>query len=144
MIEAVDWRDHAALLLDAGRAAATRRAVALQAIVIDDRSYERAKRNTDFIKAVHLPRRLPAVGRARSSARLATPACRPVDVHRIGHHYPETLRRWQANLDAQPERDPATGVRRALPADVALLPAVLHRRLRSPHIDGVHVVLDKG
>jgi cyclopropane-fatty-acyl-phospholipid synthase len=98
MIEAVDWRDHdgffdtcAGLLAPGGRAA-------LQAIVIADESFERAKRHDDFIRAAIFPGGcLPSVASIHASARRA--GLRLVDLCDIGDHYPETLRRWRANVE---------------------------------------------
>jgi cyclopropane-fatty-acyl-phospholipid synthase len=101
MIEAVDWRHHdqflkacAALLADDGVAA-------LQAIVIDDRSFERAKRHQDFVRRMVFPGGcLPSVASITASLARATDL-RLVDLEDIGRHYAETLRRWAANLRAR-------------------------------------------
>jgi len=100
MIEAVDWRRHdeflatcAALLADDGLAA-------VQAIVIDDRSFERAKRHQDFIRRMVFPGGcLPSVASLTASLARSTDL-RIVDLEDIGRHYAETLRRWRANLDS--------------------------------------------
>jgi cyclopropane-fatty-acyl-phospholipid synthase len=97
MIEAVDWRDHdrffdvcARLLRPDGRAA-------LQAIVIADESFERAKRHDDFIRRAIFPGGcLPSVTSIHASARGA--GLRLVELADVGDHYPETLRRWRANV----------------------------------------------
>jgi len=98
MIEAVDWRHHddflsacAGLLCDDGLAV-------LQAIVVDDRSYDRAKRHHDFIRAMVFPGGcLPSVASITASLARATDL-RVVDLEDIGRHYAETLRRWATNL----------------------------------------------
>ena len=98
MIEAVDWRHHdeflaacARLLVDGGLAA-------LQAIVIDDRSFERAKRHDDFIRRMVFPGGcLPSITSLTRSFARATDL-RIVDLEDIGRHYAETLRLWAANL----------------------------------------------
>jgi cyclopropane-fatty-acyl-phospholipid synthase len=100
MVEAVDWRHHdeflracSALLTDDGLAA-------LQAIVIDDRSFERAKRHRDFIKEMVFPGGcIPSVTSIADSLVRATDL-RIVDLEDIGRHYAETLRRWSLNLKA--------------------------------------------
>ena len=101
MIEAVDWRRHdqffatcARLLTDKGR-------MALQAITIEDASYERAKLHDDFIRAMVFPGGcLPSVSTIAASV-ARTSNLRIVDLEDIGPHYAETLRRWRANLVAQ-------------------------------------------
>ena len=101
MIEAVDWRRHdqffatcARLLTDDGR-------MALQAITIEDASYERAKLHDDFIRAMVFPGGcLPSVSTIAASV-ARTSNLRIVDLQDIGPHYAETLRRWRANLEAE-------------------------------------------
>ena len=100
MIEAVDWRHHdkflascSALLEDDGLAA-------LQAIVIDDRSFERAKRHDDFIRRMVFPGGcLPSVASLSASLARATDLA-IVDLDDIGRHYAETLKRWAENLES--------------------------------------------
>jgi cyclopropane-fatty-acyl-phospholipid synthase len=98
MIEAVDWRQHdtffrrcAGLLRDDGL-------MALQAITIDDRSFERAKNGTDFVREYIFPGGcLPSLEAIGRSLRRVTPMT-VVDVEDIGRHYAETLGRWHRNL----------------------------------------------
>jgi len=98
MIEAVDWRQHdtffrtcAGLLHDEGL-------MALQAITIDDRSFERAKNGTDFVREYIFPGGcLPSLEAITRSLRRATPMM-VVDVEDIGRHYAETLRRWDERV----------------------------------------------
>ena len=110
MIEAVDWRQHdaffgtcAGLLRDDGL-------MALQAITIEDRSYERAKNGTDFIREYIFPGGcLPSMEAMARSLRRATPLT-VIDVEDIGRHYAETLRRWRENLDARRDEVAALGL----------------------------------
>ncbi len=98
MIEAVDWRLHdqfvsacATLLTDDGLAV-------LQAIVIDDHSFERAKRHRDFVRQMVFPGGcIPSVASITASLARATDL-RIIDLEDIGRHYAETLRRWSQNL----------------------------------------------
>jgi cyclopropane-fatty-acyl-phospholipid synthase len=105
MIEAVDWREYdtffahcRGLLDDAG-------ALAMQAIVVRDESFDRVKLNTDFIKAAIFP------GGCLPSVRALTAAANRngfshAHEHDIGPHYGETLRRWRRNLgDARDDLD---------------------------------------
>lgn len=97
MIEAVDWREHdgffarcAALLRPDGLAL-------LQAIVIADGSFDRAKHHDDFIRAAVFPGGcLPSVTSIAASAHRA--GLRIVGLDDIGAHYAETLRRWRARV----------------------------------------------
>jgi len=143
MIEAVDWRDHGAYFDVLAERVRPGGLAALQAIVIDDRSYERAKRHTDFIKAFVFPGGcLPSVASIERSA-AGTGRLAVADVTRIGHHYPETLRRWQANLHAHRAEIEALGFdqRRFRIWDMYFEYCI--GAFESGHIDVVQVLLQK-
>lgn len=97
MIEAVDWRELdgyfevcASLLRTDGR-------MGLQAILIDDDRYERAKDTQDFIKEFIFPGGcLPSVGSIERSS--AAAGLEVTGIERFGRSYAETLRRWRVNL----------------------------------------------
>ena len=110
MIEAVGWKDFGTFFERCAELLAPDGAMLLQAITIDDRAYEVEKASRSFIRTLHLPERLPAVGRGDRPLRRAP--------HRPAHrrtsrtstpHYAETLRRWRANLERDPERLAALG-----------------------------------
>jgi cyclopropane-fatty-acyl-phospholipid synthase len=100
MIEAVDWRLHdqflakcASLLQDEGLAA-------LQVIVIDDKSFERAKRHRDFIREMVFPGGcIPSITSLMTSVTRATDL-RLIGLEDIGQHYAETLHRWTENISS--------------------------------------------
>ncbi|MGO8871877.1 MAG: class I SAM-dependent methyltransferase [Acidimicrobiales bacterium] len=110
MIEAVDWRHHdtffgtsASLLRDDGL-------MALQAITIDDRSYERAKNGTDFVCELIFPGScIPSVEAITRSVRRSTPMV-VFDLEDIGHHYVETLHRWYENVESHRDEITALGL----------------------------------
>jgi cyclopropane-fatty-acyl-phospholipid synthase len=98
MIEAVDWREYdrffetcSRLLRDDGR-------MALQAIVLPDQRFERAKTTQDFIKRFVFPGGcLPSV----ESILRSTTARTDLALTRLddmGHHYALTLARWRERL----------------------------------------------
>ena len=97
MIEAVDWRDHdtyfaacARLVREGGRAA-------IQAILINERSFERTKRHDDFLRRTIFPGGcLPSLQSIDTASTRA--GLRLLELHDIGEHYPETLRAWRANV----------------------------------------------
>jgi len=97
MIEAVDWRDHDAYFGTCARLLRPGGTALIQAIVIDDASFERAKHHDDFIR-----RRIFPGGCLPSQRVIETVARRSglevVGVADIGEHYPETLRQWRANV----------------------------------------------
>jgi cyclopropane-fatty-acyl-phospholipid synthase len=98
MIEAVDWRLLGTFFETCARLLRADGLMALQAITIADRSYDRAKNHRDFIKEFIFPGGcLPslqsiAIATARTDMSL-------VDLEDIGRHYAETLRRWRAAVD---------------------------------------------
>ncbi len=98
MIEAVDWRRHDEFFATCARLLNGHGRMGLQAITIADGAFERAKLHTDFVRAMVFPGGcLPSLSSmSRSLAR--TSDLRIVDLEDIGAHYPETLRRWRANL----------------------------------------------
>ena len=97
MIEAVDWRDHPTFFTACARLLRPEGLAALQAIVISDSSFHRAKRHDDFIRHDIFPGGcLPSVASLATEAGRA--GLRMVEMEDIGTHYPETLRRWADNL----------------------------------------------
>ncbi|HSN01958.1 MAG TPA: cyclopropane-fatty-acyl-phospholipid synthase family protein [Acidimicrobiales bacterium] len=98
MIEAVDWRQVPGFFRACSRLLAPDGLMALQAITIDDASYDRAKTTTDFIKAFVFPGgSLPSMTSLTAASTRAH--LRVVDVEDIGRHYAETLRRWRENFE---------------------------------------------
>ena len=72
----------------------------MQAITIDDRQYERAKRSVDFIQRFIFPGScIPSTSAlCRAAARASDFSI--IHVDDIGAHYPPTLRAWRQNLQA--------------------------------------------
>jgi len=109
MIEAVDWRRHDAFFATCGRLLKPDGLMALQAITIADRSYERAKRHDDFIRRLIFPGGcLPSVSALCRSATRSS-ELRLVDLEDIGRHYATTLARWRVNFEAGWETVAAAG-----------------------------------
>ena len=101
MIEAVDWRLHDAFFAKCAALLTPRGLGVLQAIVIEDQSFQRSKRHRDFIREMVFPDGfLPSVGSMSASVARATDF-QLIDLEDIGLHYAETLRRWQDNLVSQ-------------------------------------------
>jgi len=109
MIEAVDWRDHddffrvcSELLSDDGL-------MALQAIVVPDQRFERAKTSQDFIKQFVFPGAcLPSVGAINAACSRVTDLSM-VRLDEFPQHYAETLFRWRENLTKREEDARALG-----------------------------------
>lgn len=98
MIEAVDWPLLDIYFDSCARLLRPEGLMALQAITISERSYDRAKNHRDFIKEFIFP------GGCLSSVQVITEAAgkadlRVVDLEDIGRHYAETLRRWRAAVE---------------------------------------------
>ena len=109
MIEAVDWRQYDAYFASLRRLLSNDGALAMQAIVVPDKSFDRLKRHTDFIKAAIFPGGcLPSIGALTAAASRNDLTLRNAD--HIGRHYGETLRRWRTNLDAIKTELPAFGL----------------------------------
>ncbi len=97
MIEAVPWWEHETFFAACARLLRPGGRMAMQAIVIDDRSFDRAKRANDFIKAHVFPGScIPSLAAIRDATRSAD--LRIARIDDFGPHYAETLRRWRANL----------------------------------------------
>jgi cyclopropane-fatty-acyl-phospholipid synthase len=143
MIEAVDWRCHdqflqacAALLKDDGVAA-------LQAIVIDDRSFERAKRHQDFVRRMVFPGGcIPSVASITASLARSTDL-RIIDLEDIGRHYAETLRRWSENLEVQDDAVRRLGARAEFLRLWALYLAYCEASFIERHVSDVQLLLAK-
>lgn len=98
MIEAVDWREHDAYVEALDRLLAPGGLIGLQAILIDDSHYERAKTTTDFIKAHVFPGGcLPSL-RSLAATVSRHSALQIVDVEDLGAHYVATLDEWARRL----------------------------------------------
>ena len=130
MIEAVDWRDYDTFFASpATPADPTTGALAMQAIVVPDQSFDRLKRHTDFIKAAIFPGGcLPSIGALTAAANrngLTLAQRRP---HR------RALRRNAATLAHQPrcdqDRTPGTRPRHPIRPALGLLPRILRSRIR--------------
>jgi len=98
MIEAVHWREYDTFFAHCRRLLDDAGALALQAIVVRDKSFDRIKHHTDFIKSAIFP------GGCLPSVQALTAAANQQDLSHaheddIGLHYGETLRRWRRNLD---------------------------------------------
>jgi len=98
MIEAVDWRRHDAFFATCRRLLRPEGLLLLQAIVMADASYERAKHHDDFIRRMVFPGGcIPSITAIVGSLTRATDL-RVFDLEDIGRHYATTLRRWEENL----------------------------------------------
>jgi cyclopropane-fatty-acyl-phospholipid synthase len=100
MVEAIGWRQLDTYFATCAGLLKPDGVMALQAITIDDYSYERTKDRDDFIKRMIFPGGfLPSLEAiVRSSS--AVSDLRVVDVEDIGRHYAQTLVRWRSNLAA--------------------------------------------
>lgn len=106
MIEAVDWQHHDEFLQKCASLLKADGVACIQMIVIEDGSFERAKRHGDFIRELVFPGScIPSLA-SISSALARSTDLSIVDLEDIGRHYAETLRRWAENLERRaPEVD---------------------------------------
>jgi len=110
MIEAVDWRELDTFFATCHRLLTPTGVMGLQAIVIPEQRYERAKNTEDFIKAFIFPGGcLPSIESiTRSTGRVTDLTLTDLDSY--GLHYAETLRRWRANVHAHLDELDAVGL----------------------------------
>jgi cyclopropane-fatty-acyl-phospholipid synthase len=99
MIEAVDWREYDAFFAHCRRLLTSDGLLVLQAIVVPDESFDRAKHTTDFIKAAIFPGGCLPSKAALTAAAKRSGEMTLTHLDDIGLHYAETLRRWRANLE---------------------------------------------
>jgi cyclopropane-fatty-acyl-phospholipid synthase len=143
MIEAVDWRHHRAFLRKAADLLGPGGLAAIQAIVIEDRSFDRAKRHQDLVRSLIFPGScIPSVANLTSILAEATDL-RIVDLEDIGPHYAETLRRWRANLDANAGAVAALGMPAGFERLWRLYLCYCEAAFEEGHISDVQLVLAK-
>lgn len=110
MIEAVNWRDYDDFFATIEQRLRPGGRVALQAIVLPDDRWHRAKKTEDFIRRFVFPNGyLPSVGAIEESLARAT-RLRVAEVHDYAEHYAETLRRWRERFDARLDEVAALGL----------------------------------
>jgi cyclopropane-fatty-acyl-phospholipid synthase len=104
MIEAVDWRQYPRFFAKCAELLKPEGLMALQAITIADRYFERAKQSRDFIKSHIFPGGcLPSVGAILAATARHTDF-ELIALDDIGPNYAETLRRWRAGLESHAGR----------------------------------------
>ena len=128
MIEAVGWRHFGRYFAKCSSLLAPGGMMLLQAITIDDRSYDVEKASRSFIKKHIFPG-----GSLPSLAVITRCLARRTDLQvlaleDITAHYVETLRRWRATFLANGARARRARLRRALPADLDAVSRLLRRR----------------
>ena len=99
MIEAVDWRDYDEYFGAINRLLAPGGIAVIQAILIGDGDFERAKRRDDFIKTYVFPGGcLPSLRAIRTSLDRST-LLQVTDQEQFGAHYVRTLQEWRQRLN---------------------------------------------
>ena len=142
MIEAVDWRQVPGYFTQCSRLLSPHGLMVLQAITINEQSYERAKNATDFIKAFIFPGgSLPSVNSiTRASARAGLSV---VDLEDIGRHYAETLRRWRQRFDEHRDELEALGYDERFRRMWTFYLAYCEAAFLERHVSNVQVVFAK-
>jgi cyclopropane-fatty-acyl-phospholipid synthase len=137
------WRHHDEFLSACSSLLVGDGLAALQAIVIDDGSFARAKRHDDFIKRMIFPGGcLPSVASLTASLARASDL-RIVDLEDIGSHYAETLHRWEENLAARETEIANLGVSTEFRRLWTLYLAYCEAAFLDRHISDVQLVLAK-
>ncbi len=141
MIEAVDWRRHDEFFATCERLLAPTGRMVLQAIVIADRSYARAKHREEFIRRMIFPGGcIPSIAAICESLARATDL-RVVDLEDIGRHYAATLRRWYENLQPRWQDLERRGVDHRLRRLFELYLCYCEAAFLERHISDVQMVL---
>ena len=128
MIEAVGWKDFGTFFERCAELLAPDGAMLLQSITIDDRAYAVERASKSFIRTHIFPNGcLPSVEViSRCVARRTD--LRMVHLEDFGLDYAETLRRWRANFERDPERLAALGYDERFRRHVADVPLLLRGR----------------
>ena len=134
MIEAVDWRQYDTSSAPVPRSCGRDGLMALQAITMDDRSFERAKNSSEFVVELIFPGGcVPSVESITRSLRRATPLT-IIDLEDIGRHYVETLHRWSEKVGRNRDEISALGIGPQVRAAVGPVPLLLRGCVRrAPH-----------
>ena len=104
MVEAVGWRDFGTFFAKCSSLLKPDGAMLLQAITMDDRAYEVEKASRSFIRTFIFPNGcLPSVEVIARCVAGETDL-RMTGMQDLSGHYPETLRRWRANVEANATR----------------------------------------
>ena len=110
MIEAVDWRDYDRFFATIEGCLRPGGRLALQAIVLPDDRWHRAKKTEDFIRRFVFPNGcLPSVGAIEESLARAT-RLQVTAVHDFAADYAETLRLWRQRFDERLDEVAALGL----------------------------------
>jgi cyclopropane-fatty-acyl-phospholipid synthase len=110
MIEAVDWRDYEAFFATIERCLKPDGLVAIQAICLPDKRYDRAKNTEDFIRRFVFPNGcVTSIGAISKAVSRAT-GMQIIAVEDFSSHYAETLRRWRMNFEERIDDARAMGL----------------------------------
>jgi len=143
MIEAVDWRDYDAFFRQIDARLAPDGRAALQAIVLPDERWGRAKNTEDFIRRFVFPNGfLPSVAAIDASVRRAT-SMRVADVTDFTPHYAETLRQWRETFDARLPEVAALGLDERFQRLWRFYFAYCEAGFREDHVRVVQLTLQK-
>ncbi len=144
MIEAIGWRQLDTYFSTCAKLLKADGLMGLQAITINDSSYERAKNRDDFIKRMIFPGGfLPSLESIiRSSSSVSD--LRVVDLEDIGRHYAETLARWRAHLAEHASQVQELGLGEEFDRMWHMYLCYCEAAFLERHISDVQVVLSRG
>jgi len=144
MIEAVGWRQLDTYFSTCAKLLRPEGLMALQAVTINDFSYERAKNCDDFIKRMIFPSgfrpSLEVIVRSSSSVS----DLRVVHLEDIGRHYAETLSRGRANLPAHAVDAEELTLGEEFDRMWRMYPCYCETAFLERHISDVQLVLARG
>jgi cyclopropane-fatty-acyl-phospholipid synthase len=100
MIEAVGHKDFGTFFAKCSSLLKPEGLMVLQAITIDDRSYDISKIANSFIRTYIFPNGCVPSVQVMTDRIASHTDMRTIDMHDYAWHYAETLRRWRANFEA--------------------------------------------
>ncbi|MCL5047804.1 MAG: cyclopropane-fatty-acyl-phospholipid synthase family protein [Firmicutes bacterium] len=104
MIEAVDWRLYETFFAKSASLLKSDGMAVIQAIVISDQIFDRAKYSEDFIKRYVFPGSyIPSIT-ALVNAATSGSDMRLFSLRDIGTHYAQTLKKWRENIELAGEK----------------------------------------
>lgn len=142
MVEAVDWRDYDDYFATIQRCLAPGGRVAIQAIVLPDERWQRAKNTEDFIRRFVFPNGfLPSVAALDTAVGRGT-SMRIADVDDLGPHYAETLLRWRERFEERLDDVAGLGLDDRFQRLWRFYLAYCEAGFRERHCSVVHLVIE--
>jgi len=143
MLEAIGERQFGTYFATIDRVLEPRGIACVQTILIPDDRWERYRKAPDWIEQYVFPGCLIPSLTALTAAATASSRLTMLDVHEIGPHYAETLRRWRANVHEHIDQVRALGYDRAFERTWDFYLAFCEAGFRSRALRDVQITLSR-